>query len=100
MLRRRGAQAQAEVLEGCAGELGAAHREAQLEALTLSEAAEESGYTYSTLQKMLADGKLPNIGDKHRPRLRRGDLPRKAGQLPRGPSVGEPDLAGTILTGG
>ncbi len=78
----------------------AALREQALEALTLNEASEESGYSYSALQKMVADGKLPNLGDRNRPRVRRGDLPRKAGQLPRGPSDGEPDLAGTILTGG
>ncbi len=99
-LRKRAATAQAVVLESCAEELETVLRERDFEALTLQGASEESGYSYSALQKMVAEGKLPNRGDKNRPRVRRGDLPRKAGQLPRGPSDGEPDLAGTILTGG
>ncbi len=99
-LRKRGAVAQAVVLESCAEELEAAQREHELEALTLNEASQESGYSYSALQKKVASGELPNMGTKNCPRLRRGDLPRKASQLPRGPGDGEPDLAGTILTGG
>ena len=99
-LRRRGAEVQAVALESCADDLEAAHREHALEALTLNEAAQESGYSYSTLQKKVASGELPNMGTKNCPRVRRGDLPRKAGRLPRGPSDGEPNLAETILTGG
>ena len=98
--RKRGAGAQAVLLESCAEELETVLRERDLEALTLQGASEESGYSYSALQKMVAEGKLPNRGDKNRPRVRRGDLPRKAGRLPRGPSDGEPNLAETILTGG
>ncbi len=100
VLHRRGANAQAVVLEQCSEELEAALREHDLEALTLNEASQESGYSYSTLQKKVASGELPNVGSKNCPRVRRGDLPRKAGQLPRRPSDGEPDLAGTILAGG
>ena len=99
-LRKLGATAQAVLLESCVGELEAAQREQALEALTLNEATQESGYSYSTLQKKVASGELPNVGSKNCPRVRRGDLPRKAGRLPRGPSDGEPDLVGTILTGG
>ena len=99
-LRKLGAGAQAAVLESCAEELEVALREHDLEALTLQGGSKESGYSYSALQKMVAKGKVPNVGDKNRPRVRRGDLPRKAGQLPTGPSDCEPDLAGTILTGG
>ncbi len=98
-LRRRGAPEQAEALESCTEELEAALREHDLEALTLNEASHESGFSYSSLQKRVASGELRNVGNKHCPRVRRGDLPRKAGQLPRRPSDGEPDLAGTILTG-
>ncbi len=99
-LRRRGAEVQAVALESCADELEAAHREQALEALTLNEASQESGYSYSALQKKVASGELPNMGTKNCPRVRRGDLPRKAGQLPRKPSDGEPDLAGKVLAGG
>lgn len=95
MIRRRGAEAQAAVLDQCAAELEEAVRESQLEALTLREAEEESGYSYSALQKMVTKGELQNVGDRHRPRVRRGDLPRKA-RRPE-PHVHEPDLAGMIL---
>ena len=100
MLRKRGAVAQAVAVESCADDLEAALREHSLQALTLNEASQESGYSYSTLQKKVASGELPNVGNKNCPRVRRGDLPRKAGQLPRGPSGGETDLAGKVLTGG
>ncbi len=99
-LRKRGAVAQAVAVESCADDLEAALREQALEALTLNEASQESGYSYSTLQKKVASGELPNVGSKNCPRVRRGDLPRKAGHLPRGPSDGEPDLAGKVLAGG
>ncbi len=61
-LRRRGAAAQAVALESCADDLEAAHREHALEALTLNVASQESGYSYSALQKKVASGELPNMG--------------------------------------
>ena len=96
-LRRRGATAQALLLESCADELATVLRERDLEALTIQQASEESGYSYSGLQKMITDSKLPNVGDKNRPRVRRGDLPRKAGRLSKPTHDGEPDLVGQIL---
>ena len=96
-LRKRGAEVQAVALESCAAELEEAYREHALEALTLTEATQESGYSYSALQKKVASGELSNVGTKNGPRVRRGDLPRKAGRLPRGPSDSEPDLVGTIV---
>ena len=69
-----------------------------LEELTLRDAAEESGYSYSAIQKMVANGELSNLGDKGSPRVRRGDLPRKPIAPPT--QSGEPDLAGMILGGG
>ncbi len=98
LLHHRGAEAQAAVLDQCAAELEEAVRESQLEALTLREAEEESGYSYSALQKMVTKGELQNVGDRHRPRVRRRDLPRKV-RRPE-PHVHEPDLAGMILAGG
>ena len=97
VLRRRGAIAQAEVLESCAAELEASLRECELEALTLQEAAAESGYSYSALQKLVSSGELANVGERHRPRVRRGDLPRKARGLSTRPRSGEPDLAAQVL---
>ena len=67
-----------------------------LEQLTLRDAAVESGYSYSAVQKMVASGELENLGDKGSPRVRRCDLPKKHTQRV---LVGEPDLAGMILDG-
>ena len=48
------------------------------EALTLTEAARESGYAARTLRQKVAEGEIPNAGKKGSPRIRRGDLPRRA----------------------
>ena len=60
-----------------AHELQEALRRAEDEALTLSEAASVSGYSERRLRELIADGTIPNAGEKGRPRIRRGDLPRK-----------------------
>ena len=46
-------------------------------AVTLREASEISGLAYSTLQSMVQQGRLENLGETGSPRVRRGDLPRK-----------------------
>ena len=48
-----------------------------LEELTLEQAAEEKGRSYDTIQRRVASGDLPNVGRRHRPRVRRADLYRK-----------------------
>ena len=63
-----------------ADELEAAQREEADELLTLEAAALASGYSVETLRKLVAHGTIPNAGKKHRPRIRRADLPRRAGQ--------------------
>lgn len=50
------------------------------EELTLQESVEESGYSYSTLQRKVASGEIPNAGTKGAPRIKRKHLPRKAGE--------------------
>ena len=81
VLRRRGAESLAACLESCAKELAAWAEQHALELLTLEQAVRESGYSYSALQHMVADGTIKNAGTKRRPRLRRVDLPRKAGRI-------------------
>jgi hypothetical protein len=76
-LRRYGAEPQAVTLEAAAAELDAALREAADEPLTLAEAAEESGYSERRLRELVAAGEVPQAGRKGRPRVRRGDLPRR-----------------------
>jgi hypothetical protein len=40
-----------------------------------------SGYSADYLGRMLRSGSIPNAGRPHAPRIRRADLPRKAGGL-------------------
>ena len=60
-------------------ELEEAIREEEAEALTLQEASAESGFSADHLGRLLRDGKLPNAGRPHAPRIRRDRLPVKAG---------------------
>lgn len=69
----------AEAFERAADELEAAMREADSEVLNLQDAARESGYSADHLSRLLKEGKVPNVGRPHAPRIRRGDLPRKPG---------------------
>jgi hypothetical protein len=96
VLRRRGAEQHAAVLESCAADLDAWARERDLEALTLEQAERESGYSYSALQKMVAAGRLQNAGEPHRPRVRRGDLPKKVRSMAPAACAG-PDLAHRVI---
>ena len=93
ILRRRGAAVQAEVLESCAVDLEECERARELELLSLEQAAAESGFSYSAIQKMVAEGELTNVGRKGKPLVRRGDLPRKARRRPRS------DLADVVIAG-
>lgn len=61
------------------------------ELLSLSEAARESGYSVDRLQKLVAQGTIPNAGRKGKPAIRRRDLPRKPA-APLRPGAGESHL--------
>ena len=98
-MRSLGAVAQATTLEHCADDLEETWRVWQTEPLTLEEAVEESGYSYSSLQKRVASGEIPNIGESGSPRVQRQALPRKAPTRRFELETGEPDLAETILAG-
>ncbi|MFL5580924.1 MAG: hypothetical protein ACJ8AO_11160, partial [Gemmatimonadaceae bacterium] len=79
---RRYAPEVANALDDAAGELEAAIGEDDARELTLAEAAAESGYSAEHLRKLVATGQLANAGRHHAPRIRRGDLPRKATPRP------------------
>src|SRR2546425_402087 len=98
VLHRRGADEQAFVLKSCASELEHEGHLFSLEALTLEQAADSSGFSYSALQKMVRDGTIPNVGKKGAPRVRRGDLPKKPGGS-RDAREGEPDISELVLAG-
>jgi hypothetical protein len=97
MLRRRGAEAQAAAIESCGSDLEEEAQRFSYEGITLEEAANESGYSYSALQKMVSAGRVSNAGTSRRPLIYRRDLPRKPVRAP-GPSS-EPDLASLVLEG-
>jgi len=82
-LRFYGDSRGADVVVRLAAQLEDAIAEAGREELSLTEAAEESGYSTRRLREFMAEGKVPNAGEKGRPRIHRKDLPRKgAGRQP------------------
>lgn len=72
-------RASARLLRTVAAELVEVLREESDEPLTLSEAAEVSGFKSDTLRHLVADGSIPNAGEPGRPRIRRADVPSKPG---------------------
>lgn len=78
LLRWRGLDREATFLESCARDLEEHAHAWAMEALTLEEAADESGYSYSALQQKVAGGEIPNAGERGAPRILRRDLPLKA----------------------
>ena len=74
-MRRRGQRETAALLESLCVELQD-HADQWLDQhMTLAEAAETSGVSYSTLQYLVAAGDIVNAGHRGRPRVRRRDLP-------------------------
>ncbi len=53
------------------------------EELTLTEAARRSGNSAGHLGRLVRQGKLPNAGRKYAPKIRVGDLPKRAKNLAR-----------------
>jgi hypothetical protein len=50
-------------------------------ALSLGEAAAETGYSADHLGRLVRQGRIPNAGRKNAPRVLRSDLPRKPAGL-------------------
>jgi hypothetical protein len=81
-LRSFGATTQAAAIERCALQLEQALAAEDGELLTLQQAALLSGYSADHLGRLVRQGSVRNMGRPRAPRLRRGDLPRKAAALP------------------
>ena len=92
-LRDMALESEARVFERCAYDLERSLAEYDLEALTLQQSADESGFSYGHIQRLVAEGAVENVGAPGSPRVRRGDLPRKPGR----PENGSVDLADEIL---
>ena len=81
-LRRLGAHVDgAKLIEAIVADFQTVHRAERSEALTLEEAARESGYTPDHLGRLLRSGAIPNAGRKNAPRILRRHLPYKPGAL-------------------
>lgn len=92
-LRRLGAHVDgAKLIEAILTDMQAVGRAEATEALTLEEAARESGYTAEHLGKLLRVGTLPNAGRKNAPRILRRHLPYKPSALREAPD--NPKLVG------
>lgn len=82
VLRRRGADGAAQLLEGCAAELDAVDEASRAAAIvTPAQAARLTGYSAEHIARLVRRGTIPNVGRKHAPRVRLADVPRKAGTL-------------------
>jgi hypothetical protein len=65
--------------------------------LTLRQAAATSGYSEEHLGRQVLQGKIPNAGRKGSPRIRAGDLPRRARRS--GPRLYDPTSDAQALLG-
>ena len=82
-LRHRGLVPLADMVESFANDLVAEANAWLDQSLTLREAAEFGGYSYSALEGRVRVGQLPNAGEQGSPRLRRRDVPLKIMPPPR-----------------
>ena len=71
----------AEAFREAARELDEAIAALDGETLTLRDAAHISGFSADHLGRLVREGKIPNVGRAHAPRVRRSDLPRKSPRL-------------------
>ena len=97
VLREHGASEAATTSEKHAREVVEAVKLAEDEVLTLAEAAAESGYARRTIRQKIQMGQIPNIGKKNAPRIRRGDLPKRAGSVKKADSFDASSEAQSIL---
>ena len=99
VLERHGDSRGAGMLRAHAAELGEVLRAWRDETLDLRQAGLESSYSYDHLRHRVADGSIPNAGRPGAPRIRRSDLPLKAGHDPDALGVDATEVAEQILGG-
>jgi len=90
-VERCGHESTGKLIRRLAVEVDEASRDDQDETLTLAEAALESSYSTEHLRKMVAAEKIPNAGEKGRPRIRRSDVPLKRVMQQSNPGTPERD---------
>ena|SRR5438128_2873236 len=97
-----GAEPQARSLEWAAARIEQALRDESDQLLTLTQAAEISGYHPDSIARMVREGLIPDLrppNSKGLIRIRRGDLPIKAGR-PHTPDADVRELASRLLKRG
>jgi hypothetical protein len=84
-LKRLGALVDAgKLLDEVLGDAEALFEAEDNDVLTLTAAADESGYSADHLGRLVREGLVRNAGRKNAPKIRRADLPRKpSARLPR-----------------
>lgn len=85
--RRFGSGQLADTTLALAAELVARAADYSEEPLDLAAASRESGYTRSHLARLVRAGRIPNVGRRGQPQIRRRDLPTKPGLAPSSPVV-------------
>lgn len=101
-LRAHAAEGAALAYEAAADELDAASQREDAELLNLTQAAAESGYSADHLGREITRGRIPNAGRRNAPKVRRADLPRKPGVLPkpsRNPHISRAEIARAVVNG-
>ncbi len=69
----------AALIEAMLGEFETERAADASEALTIAQAAAESGYSEEHLRRQVRNGQIPNAGRPNAPRIRRADVPIKPG---------------------
>ncbi len=77
ILRAEGCPEVAAARERCASELETALRKHDSEALSVKQAASESGYSAEYLRRVLRESPALNVGRPRKPLILRRDLPRR-----------------------
>ena len=74
----RFAPAAAEAFNDAADQLESA-LQSKADSVTIKEAAALGGFSTDHIQRLVASGRIENVGRKGRPRIRRDDIPTKPG---------------------
>ena len=78
LFRKRGQDELAALMESIAQEVTNEAEAFLDQEMTLDECADLGGYHYSTVQHLVRVGRMPNAGQKGRPRVQRRHVPRKS----------------------
>jgi hypothetical protein len=96
LFRSYGDTRAAKLLERVAAELEADTQAAEGARVSLADAVELTGYTRGHLRRLMAAGKLRNVGTDHTPEFLAAELPRKVRDVPDQEEPCEGTFAGLV----